>query len=222
MPGRSPRDDRPRRDDGHLRQRRQRVAIEAARLLATRAASDLDDARRRAMRQLGEDAREALPDADQVRDELRAYLRLFHGEAQPATLQALRRAALEAMTFLSAFPPRLVGAVLDGTADAGAPVQLQLFSDDPDALPRFLEDHGIPARAVERRLRLPGGASTRRPAWTVEADGVVVELLPLPIELLHQALPGDDPGTVLHRANAAAVRALLETETGPGPTRRPG
>jgi hypothetical protein len=222
MPGRSPRNDRPRHDAGHLRQRRQRVATEAARLLATRASPDLDDARRRAMRMLGEDGRDALPDADLVRDELRAYLRLFHGDAQAAALRALRLAALDAMAFLAAFQPRLVGPVLAGTADAGAPVQLQLFSDDPDALPRFLEDHGIPARSIERRLRLPGGASTRLPAWTVEADGVVVELLPLPIELLHQALPGDDPGTVLHRANAAAVRALLETETGPGSTSRTG
>jgi hypothetical protein len=196
--------------DGHLREQRQRIAAEAARLLATRAALDVDEARRRAARLLGQDARDALPDAAQVQEELRTYQRLFRGDAQAQALHALRVAALEAMDFLAAFQPRLVGAVLEGTADAGAPVQLQLFSDDPDALPRFLADHQVPARTIERRLRMPGGTSERLPAWTVEAGGVVVELLPLPMALLRQALPGDDPGSTLPRASATAVRALMD------------
>lgn len=199
-----------RRDDGHLQQRRQRVAFEAARLLAAHPALDADEARRRALDQLGEEARDALPGATQVRDELRAYQRLFRGDAQAQAVRALRTAAVEAMDFLAAFQPRLVGRVLDGTADTGAPVELQLYSDDPDALLRFLADQGVPARVVERRLRVPGGTSERRPAWTVEAGGVVVALLPLPLEWLRVALPGDDPGTTLPRANVAAVRALLE------------
>jgi len=199
-------------DGGVLRQRRQRVAYEAARLLATHATTELDDALRRAARQLGETAREAMPEAGEIREELSAWLRLFRGPGQVAALHALRKAAVEAMTFLAAFEPRLVGAVLDGTADAGTPVRLQLFSDDPDALPRFLVEHAIPARAVERRQRVPGGTSERFAAWTVEAGGVVVELLPLPMALLRQGLPGDDPGSTQPRANLAAVRALLEAD----------
>jgi hypothetical protein len=194
---------------GGLRQRRQRVAYEAARLLAAHAATEIDDARRRAAHQLGETAREALPDAREIQDELRAWLRLFRGSDQATALRRLREAAVEAMDFLAAFEPRLVGPVLDGTADTGTPISLQLFSDDPDALPRFLVDQAIPARAIERRQRIPGGASERFAAWTFEAGGVVVELLALPTALLRQALPGDDPGSTQPRASVAAVRALL-------------
>jgi hypothetical protein len=196
-----------------LRHRRQRVAYEAARLLAADPTVDLGDARRRAARTLGETAREALPEASEIQDELRAWLRLFRGADQAGALQALRKAAVEAMAFLAAFEPRLVGSVLEGTADAGAPVRLQLFSDDPDALPRFLADHAIPARAVERRQRVPGGTSERVAAWAVEAGGVAVELMQLPTAMLRQALPGDDPGSTQPRANLAAVRALLESES---------
>jgi hypothetical protein len=197
-------------DGGALQQRRQRVAYEAARLLAADPTIDLEDARRRAARTLGETAREALPEAGEIQGELRAWLRLFRGADQVVALQALRKAAVDAMSFLAAFEPRLVGSVLEGTADAGAPVRLQLFSDDPDALPRFLADHAIPARAVERRQRVPGGVSERFAAWTVEADGVAVELMQLPLAMLRQALPGDDPGSTQARAGLAGVRALLE------------
>ena len=193
-----------------MRQRRQRIAYEAARLLASRSASDVEEARRRAARQLGETSRDALPDAAEIQDELRAYLRLFRGEGQAAALRQLREAALEAMRFLAAFEPRLVGPVLDGTADAGAPVRLQVFSDDPDALPRFLVDQGIPARAIERRQRVPRGTSERFPAWTFEAGGVAIELVALPLALLRQALPGEDPGSTQPRAGLSAVRALLD------------
>jgi hypothetical protein len=202
--------DRPGPD--RLRERRQRVAHEAARLMALGEA-DLDAARRHAARQLGESSREALPEAAQVLDELRLRHRLFRGPAQTAALRRLREAAVEAMVFLATFEPRLVGAVLQGTADAGAPVRLQLFADEPEALPRYLADHAIPARAIQERLRMPGGTSERVPAWTFDAGGVNVELVLLPTALLRTQLPGDDPGLSLRRAGLRELRELLERET---------
>lgn len=198
------------RDASRLLERRQRVAHEAARLMAL-GEPDLDVARRRAAHQLGEDARDALPDAGQVLGELRLRQRLFRGAEQQLSLRRLREAAVQAMQFLATFEPRLVGGVLDGTADAGSAVRLHLFAEEPEALPRFLADKAIPARALEARLRMPGGKSERVPAWTVTAGGVEVELVSLPMALLRTKLPGEDPGSAMERAGVQAVRDLLRT-----------
>ncbi|WP_205584299.1 hypothetical protein, partial [Pseudomonas aeruginosa] len=72
--------------------------------------------------------------------------------------------------FLSPFQPRLTGPVLDGTADANAPVQVQLHSDDADAVQRFLEEHRIPAEARTRRLRLDRERSGEFPVWLFSAE----------------------------------------------------
>ncbi len=191
-----------------MRERRQRIACEAARLMAL-GEPDLELARRRAAHQLGEQARDALPDAAQVMEELRLRLRLFRGPAQAAALRRLRDSAVEAMQFLQAFEPRLVGSVLEGTADEGSAVCLHLFAEEPEALPRFLADKAIPAHAIERRLRMPGGVSVRVPAWTFKAGGVDVELVSLPMALLRTKLPGHDPGVAMERAGLQAVRDLL-------------
>lgn len=201
-----------RQDPQRARENRQRIAHEAARLMAL-GEPDLDAARRHAARDLGEDARDALPPAAQVLDELQLRLRLFRGQAQLDALRRLRTAAVEAMEFLSGFEPRLVGRVLDGSADEGSAVRLQLFADEPEILPRFLADHAIPARALEARLRLPGGKSERVPAWTFSAGGVDVELVLLPSALLRTQLPGDDPGSVMRRAGLRELRELLAGET---------
>lgn len=196
------------RDASRLRERRQRIAHEAARLMA-QGEPDLAVARRRAAQQLGEDARDALPDAAQVREELRLRQRLFRGTEQQLALRRLREAAVEAMQFLAMFEPRLVGGVLDGTADEGSAVRLHLFSEESEALPRFLADKAIPARALEARVRLPDGNPERVPAWVVTAGGVEVELVSLPMGLLRTRLPGVDPGSAMERAGLQAVRDLL-------------
>jgi hypothetical protein len=196
------------RESARTDELRRRIAAEAARLAVAGGIPDLDEARRRAARLLGGEGRE-LPGLDEVQAAVRDYQRLFRGADQAGALRRLREAALEAMATLAAFQPRLHGAVLDGTADAGSPVLLQVFPEAPEHLALWLEDRAIPARSVERRLRLPGGEVARMPAWTFTAGGVDFELMPLPPALLRQALPGPDPGSTLPRATATALSALL-------------
>ena len=127
-----------------VRERRHRLAHEAARLIAEGGLRDYQQAKLKAAQRLGilDDA--SLPRNREIEDALREYQRLF----QPDTIDALRsrrEAALRAMEFFQPFDPRLVGPVLEGTADARSPVALQVYSDDADAVARFLEQHGIPA-----------------------------------------------------------------------------
>lgn len=187
---------------------RQRVAAEAARLLATHG-GDLLEARRKAAQQLGVRDPAALPGREDILEALHAHQRLFGGGGADH-LARLRRAALEAMDFFAAFDPRLAGPVLDGSARASDPVQLHLHADDPDAVARLLADRGAAADQSTRRLRLAGGETASVPCWELLADGLPFELWVLPSQSARQA-PRDPLGEgPMPRAGRAALQRLLD------------
>jgi hypothetical protein len=196
--------------DDQLQLRRQRVAAGAARLIARLGLADVREAKRRAARELGFADEASLPSDAQVRDELIEYQRLFRGEAQALALRERREAALGAMGFFKDYDPRLVGSVLDGTADTGAPVRLQVFCEDADDVARFLLDADMPTRTlVDRRLRHADGTVHAHPAWVFQARGIDFEVVVLPPQMLRQTPLGDD-GRPMPRANAKALQALLD------------
>ena len=124
------------------RERRQRLAHEAARLMAEGGIRDFHQAKLKAADRLGIHDDASLPRNSEIEEALREYQRLF----QPGNREAIRQrreAALRALAFFDGFDPRLVGPVLDGTADSRSAVALHLHDDDPDAVPRFLDQHGV-------------------------------------------------------------------------------
>lgn len=191
------------------RQRRLRVAAEAARLLA-QGGGDPVVARRKAAARLGFDDPASLPSGEEIREALASHRRLFGGGGDDALLARRREAALDAMAHFAAFDPRLVGAVLDGSADADATIELHLHADDPDAVARLLLDRGAPATQRPRRLLLARGAPADVPCWELRADGLPFALWVLPATSARQ--PPLDPldGTPMRRADARAVRRLLD------------
>ena len=191
------------------RERRQRLAHEAARLMAEGGIRDFQMAKRKAAQRLGIFDDASLPRNREIEDALRDYQRLFLGDRQQADLRHRREAALRALEFFTAFQPRLVGPVLDGTADAHSPVLLHLHSDDPDAVPRWLDDQGIPAQARTRRLRLDRERETEVPAWLFGAEGLGFEVLVLPLDGLRQAPLSAIDEKPMRRASAAQLRTLL-------------
>lgn len=151
----------------------------------------------------------SLPRNREIQDALREYQRLFRGDAHADSLRLRREAALRAMKFFAGFDPRLVGTVLEGTADANAPVALQLYSDDPDAVARYLVEHDIPAHSRSRRLRLDPTRYADCPVWLFCAEEVTFDLTVLPRLALRQApLSGVDEKPMT-RASAAQLRMLL-------------
>ena len=144
----------------------------------------------------------------QLLDKQREYQRLFLSDSQPGALRKLRDAAIEAMEFLAGFEPRLYGAVLDGSADEGSAVRLQVFSEDPEGFARFLAEQGWPVEAFDLRLAVNRELSEKFLAWRFTAGGVPFEIVALPPELLRQAPLGPD-GRPMARANAAALHALV-------------
>jgi hypothetical protein len=170
---------------------------------------DYHQAKLKAAERLGIHDDASLPRNREIEDALREYQRLFAGEGHAEGLRARREAGLRALEFFVPFDARLVGSVLDGTADANAAVALHLHADDPDAVPRFLEEHGIPAEARTRRLRLDPQRMLDAPVWLFSAEAFTFDLTVLPAAVLRQApLSGIDERP-MRRASASQLRALL-------------
>lgn len=194
------------------RERRHRLAHEAARLMAESGIRDYHLAKLKAADRLGIHDDASLPRNREIEDALREYQRLFAGPSREAGLRARREAALRALEFLALFDPRLVGSVLDGTADGNAAVALHLHAEDPDAVSRFLDEHGIPAEARTRRLRLDPQRLLDAPVWLFAAEGFTFDLTVLPAQVLRQApLSGVDEKP-MRRASASQLRALLAAD----------
>ena len=198
------------------RERRHRLAHEAARLMVEGGIQDFHQAKRKAAIRLGIHDDASLPRNAEIEQALREHQRLFAGSAQSDALRQRREAAVHALEFLQAFAPRLAGPVLEGTADAHSPVQLHLHEDDPDAVQRFLDEHGIPAEARSRRLRWDRERVLDAPLWVFSADGVVFELLVLPCHALRQAPLSAVDEKPMRRASLARLRELLQ-DTAPAP-----
>ncbi|MGY0652181.1 hypothetical protein ACW7GZ_10015 [Luteimonas sp. A537] len=196
----------------NTRERRHRLANEAARLMAEGGIRDYHQAKRKAADRLGIHDDASLPRNREIEDALREYQRLFLGDAQAVTLRTRRDAALQALDFFGPFQPRLVGRVLDGTADQHTAVSLHLHIDDADEVTRFLADAGIPAEAGSRRIRLDRARDCDAPVWTFNADGLAFDLTVLPLDTLRQApLSGIDERP-MPRASRAQLQELLAAD----------
>jgi len=194
------------------RERRQRVAHEAARLIAEGGIRDFHQAKRKAAQRLGIHDDASLPRNREIEDALREYQRLFLGSDQAAEVRRRREAAQRALEFFREFEPRLVGPVLDGTADANSAVALHLHSDDADAVPRHFEEHGVPAQSRSRHLRLDREREGDFPVWLFSAEDLSFDVTVLPADVLRQApLSGIDEKP-MRRASASQLRELLAAE----------
>jgi hypothetical protein len=118
------------------------IAATAARLVVEEGL-EYGPAKKRAVKQMGLNARTALPDNDTLEEAVREYISIFHGDTQPRELAALRKLALTWMERLQEFRPHLGGAVWHGTATRLSDIYIQLFCDDPKSAEIALIDHDV-------------------------------------------------------------------------------
>ncbi|MCB1561150.1 MAG: hypothetical protein KDI75_08660 [Xanthomonadales bacterium] len=192
------------------RERRRRLAVEAARWMAESGQRDFAQAKRKAAERLGilEDA--SLPRNREIQEALLEHQRLFQGDEQPQALAERREAALHAMHLLASFEPRLVGPVLEGSADAHSAVNLHVFSDDPQALDWFLSEHGIPFDSGSHRYRANADAEIEVPTVSFTADGIHFELSLFPLDGLRQSPLDRIDRRPMQRAALAQLQELLD------------
>ncbi|MGA7436906.1 MAG: hypothetical protein WBW32_02125 [Luteibacter sp.] len=200
----------------HAQDRTQRnrvlVAQEAARLMSEHGIRDFHHAKVKAAERLGIVDTQALPRNQEIEEALREHQRIFHGDTQPHLLRARREAAIEAMRFLRSFDSRLVGAVLEGTADEHSAVCLHVYSDDPEAPGLFLQEQGIPLETQTRRLRWPGNEQSEHTVLLFGADGIPFDITVLPLDALRQAPLDRIDERPMRRATRAMVQELLAEE----------
>jgi len=188
---------------------RRRIAVEAARLISESGLRDFRQAKLKAAERLGIFDEVSLPKNSEIEDALREHQRLFRGADQTQTLRRLREVAREAMRFFARFESRLVGAVLEGTADEHSAVCLHLYSDQPREVEAFLLERGIPFEQRTRRLRLDRETAQDFPVLLFGADDTPVDLTLLPYDLLRQAPLDRISEKPMQRASSSALDALI-------------
>lgn len=192
-----------------LRQTRLEVAAEAARILATEGQHNYHAAKKKAAERIGVSERLALPSNIEVKEALKSYQDLYGGSAHRENIGSLRRTAANAMQLLATFSPRLVGSVLDGTANEHSRIALHVFAGSVESVVLFFLERDIPFNQEQRQIRWHTGEHRTIPLVVAELEGHVVELAVFEELDLRQAPPSPIDGKPQHRAALHEVEFLL-------------
>jgi hypothetical protein len=185
------------------------LAQEAARVMAEHGIRDFLAAKRKAAERFGVVDNSVLPKNTEIEAALAQYQRLFAAESHAQSLLDQRRAALQAMRFLSAYAPRLVGSVLSGTATAHSDVQLHLFADSAEAVLIRLLDQSIPHEVGVRRVKMGGERVLEYPAVLFAIDDQAIEATVFPADGIRQAPISPVDARPMRRASLTEVEALI-------------
>ena len=200
----------PKRSDQNPDRARQMVAQEAARLIVDGGMRDYRAAKIKAAERLGLRNRGSLPGNAEIEEAVGAHHKIFGGDEHAAFLAAMRETALAVMRLLSDFEPRLVGPVLNGTADDHSAVNLHVFADSPEVVAFALADQGFQYRAYERRLKSRQGQPEVYAGFRFRHADATVEATVFPFDGIRQAPISPIDGRPMRRADVRAVEGLLD------------
>lgn len=126
-----------------------------------------------------------------------------------AALRAQLGDALQAMTLLAEFSPRLAGPLAAGHAERRLPVVLHLCAGHVDEVHQALAARGIPARTFSTRLHIPRGGTEALPGLGFYAGAQEFRLLVFSESQFRQRLRvGDEPAASL-RLSEGKVREWI-------------
>jgi hypothetical protein len=191
---------------------RQCLAQEAARLIVEHGIRDYRVAKVKAAERLGINTRGSLPGNTEIESAVHNHLSLFGGESHADHLYLLRESALAAMEMLGAFSPRLVGPVLQGTADHNSAVNLHVFTDSPESVALELQAKGYTCKPYERRLRISRGKGAKPEmfaGYEFCLDDAAIQATVFPVDGIRQSPISPVDGRPMKRADRKAVKALL-------------
>jgi len=187
----------------------QRLAEEAARLMIEHGIADFGLAKRKAADKLALSRYGVLPSNAQIQACLAERQRIFEPQVHQDRVAFLRGLAADLMASLAGFNPRLVGAVLEGTATASSGIELHLFCDSAEQVAAALESRGIRFGDCERRYRF---ASRKTPSivpgFKFDIDGVRVWGMVFPEKGLREAPLGPVDRRPMQRAPRTRVLSL--------------
>jgi len=188
---------------------RRAIAAEAARIMSTQSQFNYRVAKLKAAERLGLSPHTTMPSNAEVASALRAYQEFYGGPQHTRHVQKMRAVALNVMRSLETFCPRLVGPVLEGTADVHARVSLHVFNDPPDAVVIHLLDKGLVFHNEHRKIRWHDGTYRQVQLVVTNAEDIEVELTLFSCIDLRQAPPSPVDGRPQRRAPMSEVESLL-------------
>jgi len=115
------------------------------------------------------------------------------------------------MSQLQQFQPRLVGAVLRGTAERHTPIELHLFADSPEEIAIFLMDRHIPYDDAEHRWQ-QGANSSTTPVFHLEFDEYQIKLFVFPTVGMRTAPLCPVEKRPMRRADKMSVESLIASQ----------
>jgi hypothetical protein len=202
-----------RKDTNGDDRKRRVLAQEAARIIVDQGVRDYRAAKTKAAARLGMNTRGVLPRNTEVELAVSEHLQLFGRDSHIDFLCVIRKAALSAMELLASFTPRLVGPVLNGTADENSAVNLHVFADSPEAVAMRLDGLGYSYRSYERRLKTSRGRGATPGTFAgfqFSHEDMSIEATVFPVDGIRQAPISPIDGRPMQRADAKAVRNLLQ------------
>jgi hypothetical protein len=202
-----------RRSAGGSEELRHQLADEAARLMAEHGIEDFSLAKRKAADRLGVRASTGvLPSNGEIHERLVERQRLFEPGAREQRVTKLRSVATQVMAVLESFRPKLVGAVLDGTATANAAIELHVFSDSPEDVAAALQGHGFRLHDRQRRYRFGRESTVEIPGFELTLDDEDLDVMVFPERGSGHAPLSPVDGKPMRRASRSAVIALLAAD----------
>jgi hypothetical protein len=194
---------------------RRALAQEAARIMSEHGIRDFLTAKRKAAERYGVVDGSVLPKNTEIEDALAEYQRLFGGPRHDASISAQRSAALSAMQMLAEFEPRLVGAVLSGTATEHNDIQLHLFADRAESITFKLMDLGIEHEVVEKRVKYAADRVIAYPGVQFDIDDQTVDATVFPLDGIRQSPVSPVDGKPMRRIDVEELEVLLESSEEP-------
>jgi hypothetical protein len=199
----------PRRSSPRHDNLRRTLAQDAARYMAEHGIQDFLTAKRKAAARHGNVEAATLPSNSEIEAALGEYQRLFGAAAHDEQLNQQRGRALQAMQQLSPFQPRLVGAVLSGTATLHTDIQIHVFADSPESVSMALLDRGIEYEVTERRHRFGTDQSQTHPGVRFALGGQFIDVTVFPLDGIRQAPASPVDGRPMRRADIIELQLLL-------------
>ena len=191
---------------------RAELAVLAARLIVEEGLDYGTAKRKAAKRLLGHRvAHDLLPSNDEIEQQVREELALFHADTQPSQLLQLRRSALTLMEEFAAFNPHLAGAVWHGTGNEHSDLHVLLFTDDTKGVEIHCIDRGFSVQVGEAPHYAGRGRIEQLTlAWPPhEREGFIAHLSLYPEKDIRGALLPDAQGRT-PRGTLSALRQLLQ------------
>jgi len=190
---------------------RSAIAQEAARLMVEHGVQDYLVAKRKAAERYGVIEGSFLPRNTEIEAALASYQRLFGGAQHARNLQRQRQVAIKAMQLLQRFEPRLVGAVLSGSATEHSDIQLHAFADVPETLYLHLADRRYEYEVFERKLKMAPDKLIAVPSARFLFGSEMVEALVFAPDGIRQAPISPVDGKPMRRAGLAELATLVQS-----------